>query len=68
MYLIKVLIRFQHDLFSIHVPFTTIQIFDAGIPPRELPIQRNKFISLYLEIYTKISHLNVYRPRPYTCR
>jgi hypothetical protein len=32
MYLRKVLIRFQHDLFSIHIPFTTIQIFDAGIP------------------------------------
>ena len=32
MYLTKVLIRFQHDLFTIHIPFTTMQIFDAGIP------------------------------------
>ena len=32
MYPTKVLIRFQHDLFTIHIPFTTMQIFDAGIP------------------------------------
>ena len=32
MYLTKVLIRFQHDLFTIHIPFTTMLIFDAGIP------------------------------------
>ena len=35
MYLTKVLIRFQHDLFTIHIPFTIIQIFDAGISTGE---------------------------------
>ena len=30
----KKLIRFQDDLLSIHIPFTTTHIFDTGIPDR----------------------------------